>query len=86
MTTLTMHVDDAFATTIRDYAMTTGKSMSTAMRELLASALDLVGAHRDKPRNDLAKFWGKMPCTEADACRYAKNVAPFSKIDEDLWK
>ena len=86
MTTLTMHVDDAFATTIRAYAVERGKSMSVAMRELLSSALDLVGNNKDRPRNDLASFWGQMPCTEADARRYERNVAPFAEIDEDLWK
>lgn len=86
MTTLTLHVDDAFAMTIRDYAAERGKSMSVAMRELLSSALDLVGTHRDRPRNDLSSFWGQMPCTDSDALRYEQNVAPFSKIDEDLWK
>lgn len=86
MTTLTLHADDAFAITLRDFARKTGKSMNQTLKDLLAVAIDVVADGKRQKRNDLGRFFGAMPCDDDDLKRFESSQNQFSKVDDEMWE
>ena len=85
MSTLTLHaLDDRLAASLRSKAKREKKSLNRTAKELLAQALGVTPA---KPADHRAEFqclsgiW-----SEKEAHAFDRAVAPFSTIDEALWK
>ena len=70
MTTITIHVEDAFAEALRAHARNVGTSMNKAIKDLLGPML---GIH-------------ETGISDKEAERLNAAVAEQRKIDEEMWK
>ena len=86
MTSLTLHaMDDELFRALRRRAEEGGMSLNQAAKQLLASALGVLGVHR-RAEPGFLKFAGSLSAEEADELRAHVDAADFSKVDEDDWK
>jgi len=83
MSTITIHAEDYLAVAVRDYADRAGKSVNMAVKDLLASALDLVKPTKRKTPSFM-KCHGILDHGAAEELRAAQ--ADFSKVEPELWR
>lgn len=87
MTSLTLHsMDDLLAEALRNHAQALGLSLNTAAKRLLASALGVGAASKEKREPGFMKFAGSLSTKDADEMCTFVNTADFSHVDEDAWK
>jgi hypothetical protein len=81
MTTMTIHVDDAFAVALRSFADKCGLSINQTVKNMLSPLLGLSADEgKASPYADLV---GALSHDEADELR--KAVAAQHVIDEEMW-
>ena len=84
MTTMTIHVDDIFATALRSYAKSIGTSVNKAVREILAPHLGLAEDAISEADNPFMKFCGILE--KGEATRLNKSIADQRTIDQEMWE
>lgn len=80
-------LDDGLAARLKLEAQKRGLSVNKYLHELLAQSLSAAPrgpADAQAPRNDLRRLAGRWSARQAR--EFAAAVAPFSKIEPDLWK
>lgn len=84
MTTVTIHVGDAFAAALRSYADRLGKSVNQAVKDLLSPILGLNSGNVPNRVNQWKSIYGCIPKKEAEFVREA--IAAQHVIDEEMWR
>ena len=84
MTTMTIHVEDAFAEALRAHARNVGTSMNKAIKDLLGPMLGIHETGSSAENNPFMEFCGIISDNEAERLNAA--VAEQRKIDEEMWK
>lgn len=83
MTTMTIHVEDEFAETLREHARSLGVSVNRAVKDMLAPLLGLT-KKKSKKDNPFMKYCGIISHEEAERLR--KVVAEQRQIEWEMWK
>lgn len=83
MTTMTIHVEDAFAETLRNFAERRGKSVNQTVKAILAPVLGIV-AESDKMTDPYGDLLGAL--SHDDAEEMQRSIAAQRKIDPEMWK
>lgn len=82
---LTFRAEEDFIEAIRAYAVERGKSVNTALKEIIAP---VVGFVKSRPtsmsRNNLARFCGVLK--DVDCKELEESQKAFSTIDAEMWK
>lgn len=83
MTTMSIHVEDAFAQALRDFAMKSGSSVNQAVKSILAPVLGFAdtGSPVQDPYSDVI---GGL--SHEDAEEMMRTVSAQRVIDEEMWK
>lgn len=83
MTTMSIHVEDAFAQALREFAVKSGKSVNQAVKAIIAPVLGFseAGAVAQDPYSDVI---GGL--SHDDAKEMMRSVSSQRVIDEEMWK
>jgi len=83
MTTMTIHADDVFAVSLRNYAAKLGKSVNQTVKDVFAPILGLAAGEEPKS-NPWSRFAGALP--DIDCARWDAEVKAARTVDSELWK
>ncbi len=83
MTTMTIHVEDAFAETLRNFAERSGRSVNQTVKAILAPVLGFETAS-DKAADPYGDLLGALGHDDAEEMR--RSIAAQRKIDPEMWK
>jgi len=85
-TALTFRATPDFIDAIRAYADRVGLTVNGALREIVAPVVgySLQARSSKRPRNDLAKFCGRLK--HVDCRKLEAAQAEFSKVEPEMWK
>lgn len=84
MTTMSIHVEDAFAQALRDFAMKSGSSVNQAVKSILAPVLGFTETGTAVLQDPYSDVIGGL--SHEDAEEMMRTVSAQRVIDEEMWK
>ena len=81
MTTMTIHAEEAFAASLREYARNLGKSVNQTVKDVFAPILGLAEPQAESP---WARFYGAG--AKIDVRAWKKDLSSMRQVDEELWR